>query len=66
MKVICHIDDDLENSDMILVGRAISYIRREAPDRASLVYEGSPVAVHIIKNKSSYSLWARKEQIYES
>lgn len=62
MKVICHIDDDLDNSDMILVGRAISHIREKAPEWASIGYEGLPVTIDIIKNKSSYSLWARKEQ----
>lgn len=66
MKVICHIDDNLDNSDMILVGRAISYIRREAPEWASLSYEGSPVTIGIHKNKSSYSLWAQKGERYES
>lgn len=62
MKVICHIEDDLHDADMILVGRAISHLRRNKPEGiGALRYEGSGVIVSYIKNKNSYSIWTRRE-----
>jgi hypothetical protein len=60
MKFICHVDDDIEESDMILLGRAISSLRKNKPEGLGAIgFEGSKFEASWIKNKSSYSLYAR-------
>lgn len=62
MKVICHIDDDVSSPDMIYVARAISYLRNNQPEGlGELIYGDSKTMVSYIKNKNSYSIWARRK-----
>lgn len=63
MKVICHIDDDIEDEDLIFVSEAIKSIRSKKPEGVGgLYYPFSKIAVSYIKNKSSYSIWVRYDE----
>lgn len=58
MKVICQIPDEIEDADLILLGRAIASLRRDQPGGLGAIgYEGSKFEAHWKKNKSSYSVW---------
>lgn len=62
MKINVNIMDDIEASDYILIGRALSYLRVNRPEGlGGLTYKFSTISISYKKNKSSYSIWVYNE-----
>ena len=62
MKINVYIEDDVEASDFILIGRAMRYLRSNQPEGlGGLTYYPSTISISYKKNKSSYSMWVYNE-----